>query len=65
MGQLMIYAKIENGVVTRIIDSSNSNFVFFCKKIFKTFSLWVRVDELNPVPQLGWKYNKDTGFSEN
>lgn len=61
----MIYAKVENGIVTMVIDSRRSNFVFFYKHIFKTFSLWLRVDELNPVPQVGWKYDKVNGFTKN
>lgn len=60
----MTYAKVEDGVVTKIVDTSRNNFVFFYHKVFKTFNLWIRIDELDPQPQLGWKYNKDTGFSE-
>lgn len=60
----MIYVKVENGIVTKKVDTTNDHFVFFYRKLFKTFSLWLRVDNLDPIPNLGWKYDKDTGFTE-
>lgn len=60
----MIYARIQNGVVDKIVDANtNSRFVFKFKNIVKTFILWIRIDQLDPQPQVGWKYDKDTGFS--
>lgn len=59
----MIYAKIENGIVTQILEPHHDTFVFRCKHIFKTFSLWLRIDELDPQPQVGWSYDPNTGFS--
>lgn len=59
----MIYAKIENGVVVQIVNTRNDRFVFYYRKIFKTFITWIRIDKLDPQPQLGWSYDPDNGFS--
>ena len=61
----MIYAKVLNGVVTEIKDTSLQTFVFVSWDEFKTFTTWLRIDQLDPMPQIGWHYDKDTGFTEN
>jgi len=57
----MKYVRIINGVVDKIEQTEDQLFVFSYKK---AFSLWIRVDQLEIVPQMGWKYVKETGFSE-
>lgn len=61
----MIYAKVLDGIVVDIANTNNDFFVFKYKRRFKIFSLWLRVDELEQVPEIGWKYDKVDGFTEN
>lgn len=60
----MNYVKVENGVVTRVVETRRTNFVFFCRRVFKTFNLWICVDDLEIKPQVGWTYDSETGFTE-
>lgn len=60
----MTYVKIEDGIVTKSIENRTNRFVFTYHKVFKTFSTWIRVDLLDTIPEIGWKYNPNTGFSE-
>lgn len=59
----MRYVLVKNGIVDSVIETSNPRFVFFYRHIFKTFSLWIRVDLLEVQPEVGWRYDKDNGFS--
>lgn len=53
----MTYAKVVDGIVTEVRTGVSDLFVVKYRKTFKTFSLWIRVDQLNPVPAVGWHYD--------
>lgn len=53
----MLYAQIKNGKVTNIIKLNDSNLV----NIFTTnFDYCIRIDQLNPIPNINWLYDGNT-----
>lgn len=58
----MTYAKIVSGVVTEIIENVTGKDIAFSLS-FK-FCLHKRIDNLSPVPAIGWHYSDADGFYE-
>lgn len=56
----MIYAQILNGIIENIIvlDDPSLSSLFS-----QGFDYFIRIDNLNPVPQIGWLYN-GSSFSD-
>ena len=55
----MIYAQIQNGLVMNVIllDDPSILSLFMINPVDGTqFDFVVRIDQLSPVPQIGWSY---------
>lgn len=57
----MKYARIVNGIVVEIIDNIDQSQVFTDLSFKFTFNK--RIDNLEVQPEIGWTYNKETGFN--
>lgn len=58
----MTYARIVNGIVTKILTDMTVEKIFFRPKC--KFLLHKRIDLLEVQPDVGWVYDEETGFSE-
>lgn len=50
-----VYALIKQGFVRNVIVADDA----FCKQIQSEWDYVVRIDELNPPPQMGWRFDGD------
>lgn len=58
----MIYAEIEDGKVVRRRDTHDLDHWVFRR--FRKFKTLIRIDLLDPQPQVGWNWTIEDGFSE-
>lgn len=57
----MTYARIVNGIVTRIISNVDNKMIFM--RLGFKLSFNKRIDNLEVQPQVGWIYSEEEGFS--